>query len=65
MGRCCGIAAGRQWQFVTPQQTNTADLVQRLRAMAGPRQPNTLVEAADLIERLTAELQALRAESVG
>lgn len=39
------------------------DLVDRLRAMAGPIKPNVCTEAADEIERLTREREAFKAQA--
>jgi hypothetical protein len=46
-----------------PDHASLSDIVMRLRAMAGPRQPNTLTEAADLIEQMAEELDHKAAEA--
>lgn len=58
---CRGDAAPRTSDTVTP---DVAELVARLRAMAGPAKPNLLDEAADLLERMHAELQERDAHAV-
>lgn len=52
---CRGDAAPRTRDAVTP---DVAEIVARLRAMAGPTKPNLLDEAADLLERLDRERTA-------
>lgn len=51
---CRGTTAARARHPVTP---DAAEIVAKLRAMAGPTKPNLLDEAADVIEQLHAELQ--------
>ena len=56
-----GNAAARASHAVTP---DAAEIVAKLRAMAGPAKPNLLDEAADLIEQLQAELQERDAHAI-
>lgn len=46
-----------------PDHASIADIVTRLRAMAGPKQPNTLTDAADLIEQMAEKLDHKAAEA--